>query len=349
MTAGTQTIELGHPWAIRSGTDRFFLLMYERIRVCKITLHALLHVPDDVLRCGPVWVAWSFSIERYCREVTAGAKSNVLPWTSIARYVLQMCQLSAVACRFPELRKAMLFGKDRVPVNASRMEEIKPGYDERILRFPRLREFFLEPTVRWHVAQYFHTNFPVGDQTFRQWLAFIPARCERWGKLRVRNIEDTGPGDCIRSAVATNPYSPYGKRDASFVRYTFQRDRNERNHRKKPEMVDVYAYGRLDFIIAITLPTSKEFNIAEPKLHVLAHITEAEGTEGDASSEMLTFTKFGRSIVLDVSSVLSLAGRVFTRGMVKTGEWAIIDRGESIQRTAFDIPEEAQEEEVEEE
>ncbi|KAJ1301859.1 hypothetical protein OPQ81_009086 [Rhizoctonia solani] len=319
---------------------------YERMRVCKITLHALLHVPDDVLRCGPVWVAWSFSIERYCREVTAGAKSNVLPWTSIAKYVLQMCQLSAAACRFPELRKAMLFGKDTVPVNASRMEEIKPGYEERILRFPRLREFRLEPTVRWHVAQYFHTNFPAPNRTFRDWLAFLPARCERWGKVRVWNIEDTGPGDCIRSAVATNPLSPYGKRDASFIRYTFQRDRYERRRRKTPEMVDVYAYGRLEFIIAITLPASEDFDITEPKLHVLAYITEAEGAEGDASCEMLTFTKFGRSIVLDILSVLNLAGRIYTRGVIKTGEWAIIDRGESLQRTAFDIPEEAQKEDA---
>ncbi|CAE6462456.1 unnamed protein product [Rhizoctonia solani] len=322
----------------------YYQYKYERLRVCKLTLHALLHVPDDVLRCGPVWVAWSFSIERYCREVTACARSKVLPWTAIAKYVLQMSQLSALACRFPELRKAMLFGKNNVPVAASRMEEIKPGYEERVLRFPRLRDFFLKPSVRWRVAQYFYTNYP--DNTFREWLAFIPERCERWGKLRVRNAEDTGAGDCIRSAVACNPLSPYGKRDALFIRYTFQRDKNERN-RKAPEMVDVYAYGRLDFILAITLPANQRFKINTPKLHVLAQITEADGAEGDAASELITFTKFGRSIVLDVSSVLSLAGRVFTRGAKATGEWAIIDRSEDIQQTAFDIPEEDQEDEGE--
>ncbi|CCO32706.1 hypothetical protein BN14_06769 [Rhizoctonia solani AG-1 IB] len=140
--------------------------------------------------------------------------------------------------------------------------------------------------------------------------------------------------------------APYGKRDASFIRYTFQRDKNERN-RKAPEMVDVYAYGRLDFILAITLPANQRFKVDTPKLHVLAHITEADGAEGDAASELITFTKFGRSIVLDVSSVLSLAGRVFTRGAKATGEWAIIDRSEDIQRTAFDIPEEDQEDEGE--
>ncbi|KAJ1306330.1 hypothetical protein OPQ81_011026 [Rhizoctonia solani] len=319
---------------------------YDHLRICKTTLHALLHVPNDVLHCRLVWVSWSFSIERYCREVTACARSKVLPWTAIAKYVLQMSQLSAVASCFPELQKAVLFGKSHVPVNISQMEEVKLGYNERVLRFPRLHEFFLKPSVCWHVAQYFHTNFP--KNTHREWLAFIPARCERWGKLRIRNLEDTGPGDCICSAVATNPSSPYGKHDASFIRYTFERDKHERHPRKKPEMEDIFAYGQLDFILAITLPMSKEFGIKKPKLHVLAHITEAEGAEGNAASELITFTNFGRSIVLDVSSVLNLAGRVFTRGVIKTGEWAIIDRGEAIQRTAFDVPEEAEEDEDEE-
>ncbi|KAG8700183.1 hypothetical protein FRC11_013153 [Ceratobasidium sp. 423] len=60
----------------------------------------------------------------------------------------------------------------------------------------------------------------------------------------------------------------------------------------------------------------------DPKVHVLAHIMEAEGAEGDAANELITFTKFGRSFVLDITSVLNLAGRIFTRG-----------------RTAFDVPE----------
>ncbi|CCO33947.1 hypothetical protein BN14_08036 [Rhizoctonia solani AG-1 IB] len=357
----------------------YYQYKYEQLRVCKLTLHALLHVPDDVLRCGPVWVAWSFSIERYCRKVTACARSKVLPWTAIAKYVLQMSQLSALACRFPELQKAMLFGKNNVPVAASQMEEIKPGYKERVLRFPRLQEFFLKPSVRWRVAQYFYTNYP--DNTFHEWFAFIPERCKCWGKLRVRNAKDTGAGDCIRSAVACNPLLPYGKRDASFIRL-LKKDKppptapsvwfcNLSDHVKAsvfsvpnvvpqptgtdddtsesmaedvaPEMVDVYAYGRLDFVLAIALPANQQFKINTPKLHVLAHITEADGAEGDAASELITFTKFGRSIVLDVSSVLSLAGRVFTRGAKATGEWAIIDWSEDIQRTAFDIPEEDQE------
>ncbi|KAF8676402.1 hypothetical protein RHS04_06510 [Rhizoctonia solani] len=239
---------------------------------------------------------------------------------------------------------AMLFGKSSTPVDVTQMEEIKPGYKERILRFPCLCKYFLKPNLCWRIAQYFYTNFPVCS--FHEWLKFIPKHCKHWGKVCIQNAKDTGPGDCIQSAVATNPFSPYGKRNASFVKYTFQRDKNKRSCRKEPKMEDMNAYGQLDFILAITLPVNKRFKITKRKLHVLAHITEAEGAEGDAASKMIAFTKFGQSIILDISLVMNLAGQVFTRRVVATGEWIIIDQGKAIQQTAFDIPEEVEEEEV---
>ncbi|KAF8700610.1 hypothetical protein RHS03_06610, partial [Rhizoctonia solani] len=279
--------------------ELYYQYDYEQLRMCKSVVHALLHAPNNVLCCRPVWGYWSWLLKRYCQEVTACAKSKVLPWTGIARYVLQMSQLSAVACCFPELQKAMLFGKSSTPVNVTQMEEIKPGYKERILRFPCLCKYFLKPNLCWPIAQYFYTNFPVCS--FHEWLEFIPEHCKHWGKVCIQNAKDTGPGDYIQSAVATNPFSPYGKHNASFVKH---------------------------------------------KLHVLAHITEAEGAEGDAASKMIAVTKFGQSIILDISLVMNLAGRVFTCGVVATGEWILIDQGKAIQQTAFDIPKEAEEEEV---
>ena len=108
----------------------YYKYKYERLLLCKSTLHAILHVPDDIIRCGPVWVYWSFSLERYCREVTFCAKSSVLPYTAISKHVLQLSRLGAIACRFPKIRKALLFGKNDVPIgeNAlSKMEKTYPG------------------------------------------------------------------------------------------------------------------------------------------------------------------------------------------------------------------------------
>ncbi|KAL5639143.1 hypothetical protein ACGC1H_006605 [Rhizoctonia solani] len=205
-----------------------------------------------------------------------------------------------------------------------------------ILRFPRLRGFPLDDCVRRRIASYFHTNFP--RWTFHAWLGYIPEYAERWGKLRIPD-----GGDCIRCAKVVDPLSPYGKRDSSFVWCTFQKDANENYRNLRPRMVDAFGYGRLDFIIALTLPPSKTFNIQEPELHILAHITKARGAEGNAASKLVSFTQFDCSVILDISSVLSVVGRVFTTGTKALGEWCIIDCSAGMCETVFQPPQHAYE------
>ncbi|CEL52824.1 hypothetical protein RSOLAG1IB_11169 [Rhizoctonia solani AG-1 IB] len=71
-------------------------------------------------------------------------------------------------------------------------------------------------------------------------------------------------------------------------------------------MVPAFGYSQLNFIIALTLPKDKAFEIEEPQLHVLAHITKAKGAEGDAMSGLVFFTQFGWSIILDVTSAANV-------------------------------------------
>ncbi|QRW02459.1 Transposase family Tnp2 protein [Ceratobasidium sp. AG-Ba] len=316
----------------------YYQYNYDRISVCKLTLHALLHVADDVLLCGPVWTTWSYLTERYCREVIACARQRVVPSATIAKFVLQLSQLSAVAMRFPEVRKALLFGKSDAPVDTSSMECVYTDYPDAILRVPCLAGFVMQPRVRRRVAAFLRTNFCLA-RSHHEWMQFLPERCERWGKLRIGN-----GGDCIRTACTRNPSSAYGKRDNSFIRYTFRYDKNARNGRPA-EMLDETGYGRLDFILAITLPANPRFNIESPQLHVLAHITQAEGAIGDASTQLVSYTKMGRSFVLDITSVECAVGRVETRAKKPNGEWVIVDRSEGLCQTAFHQEEQEFEEE----
>ncbi|KAG9080214.1 hypothetical protein FRC06_006938, partial [Ceratobasidium sp. 370] len=100
-------------------------------------------------------------------------------------------------------------------------------------------------------------------------------------------------GDRIRSACAANPLSAYGKQDSSFIRFTSWKDKNEKCQNLPVELVPETGYGQLDFILAVTLPPNPCFNIDAPKLHVLAHITEAKGAKGDASTQPVSYTQFG--------------------------------------------------------
>ncbi|KEP45465.1 transposase family Tnp2 protein, partial [Rhizoctonia solani 123E] len=318
--------------------ELYYQYKYDRISVCKLTLHALLHVADDVLRCGPVWVAWSFVVERFCREVTFCAKSKVVPYKTISKHVLQMSQIAAIAGQFPQIRKALLFGKNDAPSPVSRMEKpLNLWQMKKIILFFgfRLYEFFLEPPVCKRLARFFCTNYP--HQTYSAWLEFIPERCERWGKLRIAK-----GGDKIRASAPCNPASAYGKRDASFVRYVFQKDKNEDDPDADIEMVDAIGYGCLEFILAIRFPDTdkaKDFLGDTPPFHILAHVAEAKGVEGDGTERILTFTEFGRKFILDITSIKHLAGRVHTQGVRQGGEWAIVDRAERLANTNFQVDE----------
>ncbi|QRV80956.1 Transposase family tnp2 [Ceratobasidium sp. AG-Ba] len=308
--------------------EYYYQYNYDRISVCKLTLHALLHVADDVLICGPVWVTWSYLTERYCREIIACTRQRVVPFATVARFVLQLAQLSAVAMRFPEVRKALLFGKSDAPVNVSRMERVYRDYPDTILRVPCLAGFVMQPGVRRRVAAFLRTNI-CRARSHHEWMQFLPERCERWGKLRIND-----GGDCIRTTCARNPLSAYGKRDNSFIRYVFEYDKNARNN-GPVEMLEQTGYGRLDFILAITLPADPHFDIESPQLHILAYITQAKGAIGDASTRLISYTKMGRSFVLDITAVQCAVGRVETRADKPNGEWVIVDRSEGLCQTAF--------------
>ncbi|CCO37743.1 hypothetical protein BN14_11902 [Rhizoctonia solani AG-1 IB] len=226
----------------------------------------------------------------------------------------------------------------------SKMERTYPGYETHILRFPCLREFQPNKHVRQRLAAYFHTNQP--DYSYQEWYKFLPKRCERWGKLRIAE-----GGDCIRAAVACNPTSVYGKRDSSFVRYSYEKDKNENDPRASVDMVSAVGYGRLDFILALTFPrktppqreSQSDANGDDEDLeaitHVLAHITEAKDVDQDATVELVTYRDYGRSFILDIKNVENVAGRVWTRGVRRTGEWAIIDRSGGVARAEFNVEE----------
>ncbi|KAB5588247.1 E4 ubiquitin-protein ligase [Ceratobasidium theobromae] len=79
----------------------------------------------------------------------------------------------------------------------------------------------------------------------------------------------------------------------------------------------------------------EHFNIPEPRLFILAHITQAKGTLGDATEILISFRQMGRSFVVDVQAIENVVGRVKTKGVIPSGEWVIIDRRNGACRTSF--------------
>ncbi|CCO35854.1 hypothetical protein BN14_09974 [Rhizoctonia solani AG-1 IB] len=245
-----------------------------------------------------------------------------------------MSQVAAIACKYPQVRKALLFGKNNAPMPVSQMEYVYPKYEEHniVLRYPSVWQFFLKLPLHKHLARFFCTNYP--RQTYTAWLGFIPERCKRWSKLCIAK-----GGDSIRSAIACNPASVDGGRDSSFIRFTFQKDENKNNPNASINMVDAIGYGRLEFLLAVTLPQDNNFGIDVSTTHILAYITEAKDVEGDGTNKILYFTKFGCSFILNATLIKNVAGRVFTKARRAAGEWAIVDRSGGLEKTDFSVEE----------
>lgn len=82
----------------------YFRLYYQynldRLSVCTLTVHALLHVADDILYCGPCWTTWSFYGERFCYSLQNDVGSRSLPFANLSNRLLYYAYLAQITCRY---------------------------------------------------------------------------------------------------------------------------------------------------------------------------------------------------------------------------------------------------------
>ncbi len=68
----------------------------ERLSVCPITVHALLHIADSIEDMGPVWTYWAFPTERYCGKLQRMIKSRRHPFANLDNSILAHARLSQI-------------------------------------------------------------------------------------------------------------------------------------------------------------------------------------------------------------------------------------------------------------
>ncbi|KAF7341602.1 hypothetical protein MSAN_02057500 [Mycena sanguinolenta] len=95
-----ETIRTGFIAWVETYESLYFQNDVDRMSVCPLTIHALLHIADGIQFCGPVWCYWAFPMERYCGSIQPGIRSRRFPWASIDRYVLEIAQLTQIKTRY---------------------------------------------------------------------------------------------------------------------------------------------------------------------------------------------------------------------------------------------------------
>lgn len=82
----------------------------DRLSICTLTAHGMLHIPDDILFCGPSWTTWTFWMERYCGVLQAGLRSKRLPWANLSKTILHHAYLEQLGVRY-DLEAELSSGK----------------------------------------------------------------------------------------------------------------------------------------------------------------------------------------------------------------------------------------------
>lgn len=81
----------------------YYQFKEERLPACTFNVHAFLHIPEYIRRCGPAWAMWAFPMERYCGKLGKQVKSRLHPYATLAHYMKRSAQLNQLKCRYPQI------------------------------------------------------------------------------------------------------------------------------------------------------------------------------------------------------------------------------------------------------
>jgi hypothetical protein len=72
----------------------------ERLPVCILSIHGLLHIPDNIRFCGPMWTTWTYYMERYCGNLQKNLQSRRHPWKNLTNRILHTAYLDQLSSRY---------------------------------------------------------------------------------------------------------------------------------------------------------------------------------------------------------------------------------------------------------
>ncbi|KAJ7188518.1 hypothetical protein C8R46DRAFT_23318 [Mycena filopes] len=291
----------------------------DRLSVCLVVVHGMLHVVPDMRFCGPSWTTYTFYMERYCGFLKAGLRSKVHPWANLNNRILNYSYLEQLGVRYDLADELEVFGRRKRGLGE--FDKIYPHYPHTILQVPCRKTNVPDDPLRRRIAGYFASVLAKPLNTF---LPFLPKIMISWGKVRIVD------GDRIRSASASrsgrNP-----ERNSSYVRYEVQVKVSERvGGRAETRWRMQVCYGRLEEILVCQLPQGTRWGSFSGETRLLAVITPCVTEGKDATQEIVSYQCMTASIVTDIETVLAVVGRVESRG-----KWTIIDRSGGVVKPEF--------------
>ncbi|KAJ7206889.1 hypothetical protein GGX14DRAFT_366816 [Mycena pura] len=274
-----------------------------RYSTCPLTIHALLHIPDDILRTGPMPCYWNYITERFVGFVVRSSKSRKNPYASFARRMREIAQNAAIKVRFhlqDELDLSDAGDEDRngrLVIGCKCSASCLP----------------LTPQLRRQIENYILRHFDVSPDQVK---ACIPETVTHSGKVSFR----LSGGDKIDGSELVKPSEHNKTRDATFIKYSRQVDANARYRNRPVVWKSQVEYGQLLRLIDFNarLPTIQDGNriIQRPRSLLLAVVRRVHHKQQYPTLPLPYYDdgKFGPIDIIDVDEISCLVARVPDHG-----------------------------------
>ncbi|KZV97727.1 hypothetical protein EXIGLDRAFT_607721 [Exidia glandulosa HHB12029] len=304
----------------------FYQYNPERLPMCTSIVHYLLHIADSIEAQGPLWVYWSFVMERHCRILLQGVRSRKHPWASLDNFVLDEAHLQSILSTYN-------VDRDYLQVTAPQRQ----AASFQCKNYPNCK--LLPPhkviAPNTHLCSQIATALavwyaPEGEteaqrvSRVRRIKARLPEKLEEWGK--VRRLDG---GNTMHASEVCR--EPAGTRDMSFIRYEQMVDIYAHQRNRDPVFERRTFYGQLQRIIVLAMsPLAREL-ACEPEPLIFAAIKECSEME-EPNAAGLQFYKDLKGVELtNLATVECVFGRVSTHDK----KWAIVDRSDVLSRVLF--------------
>jgi len=100
----------------------------DRLSVCTLVIHGLLHITNDIHNCRPIWSTWTFWIERFCGMLQRGLHSLSHPWSNLDKHTLHMTYLGQLSARYNLTDELAFLNSVFQADDARHNEKIYPEY-----------------------------------------------------------------------------------------------------------------------------------------------------------------------------------------------------------------------------
>ncbi|TFK33524.1 hypothetical protein BDQ12DRAFT_766734, partial [Crucibulum laeve] len=292
-----------------------------RLSTCTLTIHGLLHIPDNIRFCGPVWSTWTYWMERYCGYLKIGLRSRKSPWADLANRVLHKAYLDQVEIQY-DLKDKLEDPKKKAIDGQYTYED----YPHSIFGFPYHKSFKPDDIVQQKIAGYF---LAVTGKAQKNIIHHLPDIMPTWGKVKIAN-----GGDSIRCSADKGGRDAELECNTSYVWYELEVVLTKKKSSKSSTALTTTReifYGQLEQILVCELP---EHDFWGPDFagttRILALITPCVTNGLDAVVKITKYSTQTTPVITDIRTISSVVGRIFTQG-----SWGIIDRSTGYSRTEF--------------